>query len=69
MFLLIESIKICNIATIITKKNTKNIVTIQFYSDLFGKSSLIIDLITDADSKGFISKTKKFVEAFNKEKI
>jgi len=66
-FVLIESIKICEIITIITRKQTKNIVTIQFTSDLFGKTSIIIDLITDIDSKSFISKTKQIIETFIKE--
>ena len=66
-FVLIESIKIQEIITIITRKQTKNIVTIQFTSDLFGKTSIVIDLITDIDSKSFITKTKAIIE--NKEKV
>lgn len=61
-FVLIEVIKITEIITIITRKQTKNIVTIQFTSDLFGKTQIIIDLITDVDSKSFISKTKSIIE-------
>jgi hypothetical protein len=61
-FILIECIKINEIITIITRKQTKNVVTIQFTSDLFGKTSIVIDLITDIDSKSFISKTKNLIE-------
>ncbi len=61
-FILIECIKIIEIITIITRKQTKNVVTIQFTSDLFGKTSIVIDLITDIDSKSFISKTKTLIE-------
>jgi hypothetical protein len=61
-FVLIECIKIHEIITIITRKQTKNVVTIQFTSDLFGKTSIVIDLITDIDSKSFISKTKALIE-------
>ena len=62
-FVLIECIKIQEIITIITRKQTKNVVTIQFTSDLFGKTSIVIDLITDIDSKSFITKTKAIIEA------
>ena len=61
-FILLETIRISDIITIITRKQTKNIVTIQFTSMNYGKTSIIIDLITDIDSKSFITKTKQFIE-------
>jgi hypothetical protein len=61
-FILIETIRISDIITIITRKQSKNIVNIQFTSMDYGKTSIIIDLITDIDSKSFITKTKQFIE-------
>jgi hypothetical protein len=65
-FILLETIRISDIFSILTKKQTKNVVTLQFTS-MNGKSTLIIDLITDIDSKSFISKTKQFIEKYGKD--
>jgi len=62
LFALIEVIKINDIITIITKKQTKSIVTLQYTSGNYGKTSIILDLITDVDSKNFITKTKQIIE-------
>jgi hypothetical protein len=64
-FILLETIRICDIFMILTKKQTKNVVTLQFTS-MNGKSTLVIDLITDNDSKSFITKTKQYIEKTNK---
>ena len=65
-FTLIEEIKIEDIITLITKKAMKNIINIQFNSNKFGRSSIIIDFITDVDTKSFIKKTKELIERYNK---
>lgn len=62
VFALIECIKIKDVITIITKKQTKSIITLHYTSESIGKSSIIIDLITDIDSKNFITKTKQIIE-------
>jgi hypothetical protein len=68
-FILLETIQICDIITIVTRKQTKNIVTIQFTSINYGKTNMVIDLITDNDSKSFITKTKQYIEKFEKNKV
>ena len=57
-FQLIEHFKITDILGIYPKKQSKNIVTIEFISYNKSKSSIIADLITDADSKTLITKIK-----------
>lgn len=60
-FLMIEQIKILNIISIERKKQTKNIVKIFFSSDEDQKMSISLDLITEMDSRVFISKIKQIL--------
>lgn len=61
-FLLIESFKIDEIVSIMTKKQAKNIISIEVNRKNNINSMIIVDLITDMDSKTFITKTKFFIE-------
>jgi hypothetical protein len=56
------------ITSLTTRKSNKNIVTICFSIEHIGNHSIIIDLITDLDSKGFIAKTKQYIENYEKQK-
>jgi len=55
---MIEHFKINDVLGIYPKKQSKNIITIEFFSYNKAKSSITADLITDVDSKTLISKIK-----------
>lgn len=58
-FQLFEHFRIIDVLGIYPKKQSKNIITIEFISCANkAKSSIIADLITDVDSKTLISKIK-----------
>jgi hypothetical protein len=58
VFQLMEHFKIQDVIGIFPKKQSKNIITIEFISSKKLKCSITADLITDVDSKTLIGKIK-----------
>ena len=57
-----EKFKIEEISSIVSKKTSKNIITIEYTKKNQKPKSIILDLITEIDSKNFIEKTKFFID-------